>query len=288
MTPANRRRELVKQNRLLVRQEGLAERDLAKVIATLGTELAAIYHPGAEAVVLERVDTAEPAIASVLEKRLKQTALIFGDRTLTRLEGMIPKSYYPVPPGRGPVRGRDELAPDFPRDGLNRMLEGKNARELFEQTIIRWVQLHALQRAKTVVGTIREVVRGVLLSANDEGLGEAATAKAIRERIGKRLSASNAARIARTEMHTAMTVGSDEAARSTGLEMVKEWVAAEDGRTRPSHAEADGDEVPLDQPFSVGDASLMIPGDPSGPAKEIINCRCAVFHHPVIGGEVIR
>ena len=84
------------------------------------------------------------------------------------------------------------------------------------------------------------------------------------------------------------TIGADEAARSTGLEMIKEWASAEDSRTRPSHAEADGDEVPLDEPFVVGDARLMVPGDPSGPAKEIINCRCAILHHPVIGGEVIR
>lgn len=70
--------------------------------------------------------------------------------------------------------------------------------------------------------------------------------------------------------------------------MIKEWASAEDSRTRPSHAAADGDEVPLDEPFSVGGELLMVPGDPRGSAKNVANCRCSILHHPVIGGEVIR
>jgi hypothetical protein len=32
----------------------------------------------------------------------------------------------------------------------------------------------------------------------------------------------------------------------------------------------------MDEPFTVGGASLMYPGDPAGPAEEVINCRCCV------------
>jgi len=227
---------------------------------------------------LQIVDQHRPAMAAVLEKRLHQTALIFGGRTLDRITANLPKSYYAgLAPGTGPVRGRDEVG-----------MELKDAREVFEGTILQWVRLHALQRATSVMGTLKEAVRSVLVESFGDGTGEAGTVKLIRERIGRTLSASSAARIARTEMHTASTIGADEAARSTGLEMIKEWASTEDSRTRPSHAEADGDEVPLDEPFVVGDARLMVPGDPSGPAEEIINCRCAILHHPVIGGEVIR
>lgn len=282
-----RQRELLKQNRLLVRQEALAERDVAKVIRAMADDLAARLTYGDVEAMLQIVDEHRPAMAAVLEKRLHQTALIFGGRTLDRITANLPKSYYAgLAPGTGPVRGRDE----FPRDGLHRFLgmEGKDAREVFEGTILQWVRLHALQRATSVMGTLKEAVRSVLVESFGDGTGEAGTVKLIRERIGRTLSASSAARIARTEMHTASTIGADEAARSTGLEMIKEWASAEDSRTRPSHAEADGDEVPLDEPFVVGEARLMVPGDPSGPAKEIINCRCAILHHPVIGGEVIR
>lgn len=273
-----RQRELLKQNRLLVRQERLAERDVAKVIRAVADDLAKRLTYGDVEAMLQIVDEHRPAMASVLEKRLLQTAIIFGGRTLDRITANLPKSYYgALPDGTGPVRGRDEVG-----------MELKDAREVFEGTILQWVRLHALQRATTVMGTLKEAVRAVLVESFGDGTGEAGTVKLIRERIGRTLSASSAARIARTEMHTASTIGADEAARSTGLEMIKEWASAEDGRTRPSHAEADGSEVPLDEPFSVGAALLMVPGDPAGPPGEVINCRCAILHHPVIGGEVIR
>lgn len=262
MSGSGRQRELAKQNRLLVRQEGLCERDLLAVLRPMGAEVAARYRPSAEAEALSVVSAAQPRLADALAKRTLQTALIFGERALDRLERLLPKSYAPA-------------------------LHTKGFRDIFELAISQWVELHALSRVVTITATLFDAVRGVLGEAADGGLGEAQTARMIRDRIGD-ISLTNAARIARTEMHTAASVGSDEAARSTGLHMVKEWAAAEDTRTRFSHALADGQLVQLNEPFTVGGALLMIPGDPTGPAKEIINCRCAVLHHPVIGGQIIR
>lgn len=256
----NRQRELRKQNRILVRQEAIAERDLIKAM-DVGAEIAKRFTPGAIDATLAIVDERQSVIADTLRRRLQQTALIFGERELDRFTDTIPKSYH----------------------GLER----KDFLEVFRSKIADWVNLHALQRAVTVTGTLREAVRDILEAAASEGWGEAVMARYIQERVGV-VSRANAARIARTEMHTAANVGSDEAARSTGLTIVKEWASAEDGRTRLSHAVADGQTVPMDDPFEVGDAKLMFPGDPSGPGKEIINCRCTTLHHPVIGGEIIR
>lgn len=278
--PGNRARarELAKRNRLLVRQEKLAAKDVAAIIRAIARQIAERYSYGSEEAMLRIVDDQQAAIAKKLEYRLLQTAMIFGVMTLEAIEKASAKSYYPnIPIGLGPVRGRDE-AP----------IEIKGAREIFENAVRAWVITHALDRATTITGTIRAAVAAVLAEGFADGLGEAGTVKIIREKIGRRLSATNAARIARTEMHTAMNIGADEAARSTGLDMVKEWASAEDSRVRKSHAEADGQEVAEDDPFHVGSARLMFPGDPAGPAKEIINCRCAVLHHPVIGGEIIR
>lgn len=78
----------------------------------------------------------------------------------------------------------------------------------------------------------------------------------------------------------AANLGSDLAARATGLPLLKQWMSAEDDRTRPSHSEADGQEVGQDDPFIVGGVSLMYPGDPSAPAREVVNCRCVVTYMP--------
>lgn len=53
--------------------------------------------------------------------------------------------------------------------------------------------------------------------------------------------------------------------------MVKQWDTVLDGKTRDSHRRVDGEIRELDEKFSN---SLMFPGDPSGDAGEVINCRC--------------
>ncbi len=54
------------------------------------------------------------------------------------------------------------------------------------------------------------------------------------------------------------------------------WVSQEDERVRPTHAMADGQTVPINQPFIVGGYQLLFPGDDSLGAdiKETILCRC--------------
>lgn len=70
--------------------------------------------------------------------------------------------------------------------------------------------------------------------------------------------------------------------------LTKSWMATADGRTRRSHLVAHmrykNNPIPVKEPFIVGNAKLMYPGDPKGPAKETIGCRCrSVTHHPAIG-----
>jgi hypothetical protein len=85
---------------------------------------------------------------------------------------------------------------------------------------------------------------------------------------------SRAKTIARTEGHRIQQTSARDAqyaAKKKGADVVKQWDAALDGRTRPSHARVDGEIRELDEKFSNG---LMFPGDPSGGAAEVVNCRC--------------
>jgi hypothetical protein len=90
-----------------------------------------------------------------------------------------------------------------------------------------------------------------------------------------------AERIARTEAIGALNGGTYAAAlfneAETGETFWKEWLATTDERTRPSHRHADGQIRPLRESFNVGHADLAFPGDPTGPAEEVINCRCTLL-----------
>jgi hypothetical protein len=89
--------------------------------------------------------------------------------------------------------------------------------------------------------------------------------------------------IARTESHGARNTVNAASVRRVASAFgganafARRWQAAEDARTRPTHVQADGQTVALNQPFIVGAASLDFPGDPSGPAGEVINCRCTTI-----------
>lgn len=88
--------------------------------------------------------------------------------------------------------------------------------------------------------------------------------------------------IARTETIGALNFGRAEAYATLAeedpdLELEKLWLATEDQRTRDTHVAADGQRVPVSGRFIVGGFELAFPGDPLGPAGEVIQCRCTML-----------
>lgn len=59
----------------------------------------------------------------------------------------------------------------------------------------------------------------------------------------------------------------------------KTWLSERDDRVRMIHVEADGQTVPVDEPFIVGGEQLMFPLDESlgASGRNIINCRCTIM-----------
>ena len=84
--------------------------------------------------------------------------------------------------------------------------------------------------------------------------------------------------LARTEVISASNAGAVASVDAMGdnAPPYRQWMATNDLRTRPTHRRADGQVVPRGTPFDVGTATLEYPGDPSGPASEVINCRCTI------------
>lgn len=93
------------------------------------------------------------------------------------------------------------------------------------------------------------------------------------------MNRDSAIRTARTAVTCAQNAGRQDsyvAAEKMGIKVMKRWVATKDGRTRHEHGMADGQTVPADKPFDVGGFNLMYPGDSSGPAHLVYNCRCTM------------
>ena len=72
-----------------------------------------------------------------------------------------------------------------------------------------------------------------------------------------------------------------EDAEKEGVKGKKHWLATLDDRTRDTHQELDGQEVPIREPFKVKVKGkiekIMCPGDPNALPCLVYNCRCTMF-----------
>lgn len=113
-----------------------------------------------------------------------------------------------------------------------------------------------------------------------DGMAQGEDVSELSRRVREELAASTvrAQTIARTEVVSASNAGSLAQAKALGRDGPAEkiWIATHDGRTRFTHQAADGQIVPIDDTFRVGHSRLAFPGDPSGAAEEVINCRCTL------------
>jgi uncharacterized protein with gpF-like domain len=165
--------------------------------------------------------------------------------------------------------------------------------QIMRRRALRYIQQEALRRR---IQRVTETTRRQIINAVDDGYRSGSTlpetASAVRSIIPT-LARFRADAIARTETHGAANYGSQEAAKETGLPLRKEWLAAQDERTRTiepqgeekpdefGHAQIDGTVIGMDDAFAVpmrdgGTEALMYPGDPSGSPGNTVNCRCTL------------
>lgn len=107
-----------------------------------------------------------------------------------------------------------------------------------------------------------------------------AAVQAFLDATGSENWAGRAKKIAVTEVHRMANAGIQAAgmaiSNTEATSLTKTWITRHDDRVRTTHAEADGQTVPLHGVFSVGDSLMLYPGDPMAPAYEVINCRCSM------------
>jgi HK97 family phage portal protein len=144
--------------------------------------------------------------------------------------------------------------------------------DLFDTQVTLAMQARLDTLADVVTATTKRAIADALLEPGVEA-GESVPNLAARlTAVFDDLSTTRAETIARTETVGGHNAASRTAASASGLVTARQWLAASDARVRDSHVELDGHTTNgMDDPYPNG---LMYPGDPSGPARESINCRC--------------
>ena len=124
--------------------------------------------------------------------------------------------------------------------------------------------------------TTRDDIEYTLEQGIEDGLSIREIARRIQEDHGGAYSKSRATMVARTEMTGAMNAGHTEGIRQayegTGVEPAKEWLSVMGTTTRDTHADADGQQRPVDEDFDIGGHPAAFPGDARLPAGERCNC----------------
>ena len=135
------------------------------------------------------------------------------------------------------------------------------------------------ERAGRVFSYMSETTVEGVYATIENGIDEGKTVKEISDDLRAKFSdikeiGSRAMTIARTEVLTAVSLGQAAAMKDAAKvvpDLQKMWISANDDRVRDSHEMLHGDIVPHGKEFGNG---LQFPRDPSGPAEEVINCRC--------------
>lgn len=109
--------------------------------------------------------------------------------------------------------------------------------------------------------------------------GESMDKIAKRLRNVQEMNKTQAIRSARTLVTGAENKGRQDSykrAEADGIVIKREWIATNDSRTRHWHAELDGVEVDVDEPWVNEFGEIMYPGDPSADPANTYNCRCSM------------
>lgn len=117
----------------------------------------------------------------------------------------------------------------------------------------------------------RKLILSVIRGAEQQGVDQQEIIRRIMDLT--KLNRFRAEQIVRTEVLRSVNFAILLNGYHADYLYTKEWVAVSDFRTRRTHRHTSGEVKDLMEPFSNG---LMFPGDPMGPAKEVINCRCVI------------
>lgn len=152
----------------------------------------------------------------------------------------------------------------------------------------RWLQLLLEYITKVLLTkviipiseTTKENIRAIITKGVAEGWG---VDRMVLELENSDIPLWRSRLIVRTEMVQAVFKGQELAKEESDFEMVEQWIAADDHRTRTSHHHIDGAIIDEGKRFKVerykkgvvvGYDMMRGPGDPEAHISNLANCRC--------------
>lgn len=273
------------------------------VVAKNATTAKALRMRAAKAEFLERQGKLERSLKSEVRKLFsKEQAALIKRLKKEGMDGAKRIAWASTLPGSSPIMQKrdwtedeiEELSEDWESTLREFMLRGMREGwllaaadigqsinwNLYSKVAEDYARAQAALKVKQISETTVKGVRKVIGDGISSGASVDAMADDLR-RLYDGFKGIRAETVARTETSQAISVGKNSQAEELedrlGLTISKTWISVQDERTRESHVAADGQTVARAEMFQVGDTELEFPCDPSGPAEEIINCRCVLL-----------
>lgn len=182
--------------------------------------------------------------------------------------------------------------------GTNPKAAARNFRDSVGLTTTQWGHVASYRAALERVGVDDQAAQNALSRALRDGRGDKSVLAAARAsrpipkdkidwmvtRYTERYVKHRAEVIGRTEALRAVHQGNEESYRQAieagdirADQIRREWRTRLDGRERRTHMFLNGQTVGWGEPWVTENGAIRYPGDPEAPARETIQCRCAIL-----------
>ena len=147
----------------------------------------------------------------------------------------------------------------------------------FDDLALEFATKNALEKSILITSTRVDRAKSLILRGIKDGLAEAKIASSLQKLYSGDISKFHAAAVARTEVGNATQHAGFQGAKSSNIDLTKQWLTAQDNAVRDLHQLLDGQIREINERFSNG---LLHPNDSAGSARQVINCRCPLNYIP--------
>jgi hypothetical protein len=147
----------------------------------------------------------------------------------------------------------------------------------FDDLALAFATTNALENSLLIASTRIDRAKSLINRGLKDGLSEVKIAKNLKNVYSGTISKFHASSVARTEVGNATQHAAFKGAKTSNVDLTKQWLTVQDSAVRDIHAALDQVKVEIDATFDNG---MLHPNDPAGGPSNTINCRCVINYIP--------